>query len=168
MIRRSLRVAVLWTTWGLCLSPVLAQIAPLSSDIVNLNGTSFQATVAPSGQTITLVNVTVDSSSLGGDQIEVIAGDDPAGTANTVPSLILPSGVEVTSANSASFGFTFLTYSFTIGSYADFPSLASDTGTHTVIQFPAVSSSGVYQVKIDGSQLTSDVAIKVVTTLPPV
>jgi hypothetical protein len=77
MIRKGLRAAVLGTMWGLCLAPVLAQIAPLSSDIVNLNGTSFQATVAPFG-TITLVNVTVDSSSAGGDQIEIIAGDDGA------------------------------------------------------------------------------------------
>jgi hypothetical protein len=103
-----------------------AQVVPLPADNeVAIGALNLQTAVAPAGQTVTYVNVTVDPSANGGDWIEVIVGDDPASSLTTIPSLTLPNGTEMTAVN-ASAGFNFSTYSFNIASYSDFPSMESD------------------------------------------
>jgi hypothetical protein len=139
---------------GLALVSVLvlrAQIGPFPSASVPLSGVSNQVVALPMGPNPVLTNLVVDTVAAGGDTIDADVGD-PA----VVISLITPGGVEITSANASSLGFTFAAYTADGLASLDSYSLFTTSGTHTLIQFPAGQSPGAYQIKANTSAAAAD------------
>src|SRR5579875_3391175 len=103
-----------------------AQIAPFPSNGIKMDKVNTQLVEVPAQTSPTLANVVVDSSSTGGDLIDVNVGDP-----SVVISLIAPGGAEISAGNASRYGFTVSSYT---------PDQTSDTldpmisaGTHTVI-----------------------------------
>jgi hypothetical protein len=67
-----------------------------------LTANDARGSIVPAGSASTLLTFTVEADTTGNNFFDV-ATSDPA----VVVSLIIPSGTEVTTANAASFGFTF-------------------------------------------------------------
>lgn len=119
-----------------------------------LTATDAQGSIVPAGSTSTLLTFTLEADTTGKNFFDA-ATSDPA----VVVSLILPSGTEVTSANAASFGFTFTVVPD--GSYAgaEIPSVFAFPGTHTSIQVSAGQVSGIYKIRANASAASADSGI---------
>ena len=147
------------TTWGflcyLSTCVLVAQVGPFPSTSFPLVSVSQQMARVPAGANPTLLNITVDAPPAGQETMDVLVGDP-----NVVISLILPGGSEITAANAASNGFSFLTYTTDgSGTSEDLWSPFSTSGTHTVIQFPAPAPAGVYAVQANAAAAQGDTAM---------
>jgi hypothetical protein len=130
---------------------VTAQGVPYPPSTLQLTANDTRGSVVTAHSTSTLLTFTVEGDTTGGNFIDV-ATSDPA----VVVSLILPSAIEVTSANAASLGFIFTIVADGGFAGADVPSALSIPGTHTVIQIPGGQLSGVYSIKADATGANAD------------
>ena len=133
------------TAFAYCLA-AFGQGVPYSSATLSLSSNNTQAVQIPANTPSTLLSFTVEGDSTGGNTFDVLTSDP-----GIVVSLIVPSGVEVTSANAASLGFTYTVVPNGTLSEIEIPSLLSMPGTHTVIQIPGGQPSGIYQVTANAS-----------------
>ncbi len=83
-------------------SRILAQGVPVGPSTLQLSGYDTRGSIVPANSSSTLLSFTFEGDSAGNNVFEV-ATSDPG----VVVSLVLPSGMKVTSANAASLGFTF-------------------------------------------------------------
>jgi hypothetical protein len=136
-----------------CLLP--AQVGPFPGTSVPLTSISQQSVGVPAGNNPTLLSVTIDAPASGQETIDVLVGDP-----NVVISLIRPDTSEITAANASANGFTFTTYTADgTGGSMDLLSPFLTGGTHTVIQFPAPTQTGVYNIKANATTATADTAM---------
>lgn len=143
---------------GLWLSlawPVAAQVITLSSQTAAISASDVRNIAVPAGSASTLATFTLDPVSGGHDIFDVVISDP-----GMVVSLLLPNGIEVTSANAAGLGFSYTTYQ--IGD----PGILSagffgGTGNHVLIQLGPAQPPGTYSVKANASTLTADAAMSV-------
>jgi hypothetical protein len=136
---------------GLCCSTaVLGQGVPYSPATLQLTANNTQASQVPANSSSTLLTFTLEGDTTGQNSFDVVT-TDPA----VLVSLILPSSVEVTTANAASLGFTFTSVPNGTFSNVEIPSVLSFPGTHTLIQVPAGQPSGTYQIKANASNANS-------------
>jgi hypothetical protein len=135
-----------------------AQIGPLPAATLSLTKTNQQTIVIPAANPSTLINVSVDQPANGQDSIDVLTSDP-----NVVITLLLPNGTEITANNASSNGFIFTGY-YSDGSVSSEAGLSPflTAGTHTVIDFPAGTPSGVYSVKANASASQSDSAMTII------
>ena len=134
-------------------SRISAQVVGNDDARLPLASVDTRAAAIVPGAPPTLLQFTVDPSG-GGDLFDVVSSHPQVAV-----SLILPGGAEINSANAAAQGFSFDVVTTNAN---DDPAMASNfdlPGTHTVIGLPASSPSGTYQVKIDGSAVTTTEAV---------
>jgi hypothetical protein len=132
----------------------VAQGVPNSSTTLQLGASDARGAMAPAGSISTLLSFTVEADTAGNDFFDVVTSD-PA----VVISLILPSGVEVTSANATAMGFTLTIIPAGTNDTVEIPSALSLPGTHTTIQIPGGQTSGTYMVKANASAATAGAAV---------
>jgi hypothetical protein len=131
--------ALLW-----CISPAAGQTVPLPGATIETSGYDVRGTSMPANWASTLLNFTVEGDAAGNNIFDVVTTD-----AGVIISMILPSGVEVTSSNAASLGFTYTVLPDLTGD--DVESIFTFPGTHTLIQIPGGQPSGIYSVKANAS-----------------
>ncbi|MGI8746209.1 MAG: hypothetical protein ACR2NN_27235 [Bryobacteraceae bacterium] len=131
-----------------------AQTVPISAATVQLSGYDTRGAAVPANSPATLLPFTVEGDTTGDNTFD-IATSDPG----VVVSLILPSGVEVTSANAVSLGFTFTLQTDQDMAIEDNSAIFSLPGTHTIIQVPAGSPSGTYVVRANATPVNAASAV---------
>ncbi len=134
-------------------STFYGQILPPTTTVERTSAYIQPATVQP-GSSPTTINLVVDTQPSGGDQIEIVTSDP-----GIVVSLVTPSGMQVTAATAASLGISWTTSSANDNDYSDFLDPFSIPGTHTSIELPAGSVSGMYQVVADGRNIENEAGI---------
>ena len=132
----------------------LAQTVPYPPAQLQLSGYDTRGSGVPAGTSNTLLTFTVEGDTTGNNSFEV-ATSDPG----VAVSLVLPSGTEVTAANSASLGFTFTIFAGTDLPTDVFQSALSLPGSHTLIQIPAGQPSGTYKIKANATGVSADSGI---------
>src|SRR6266487_1626465 len=152
---RQIAVALIYAITLFSAEYCLAQVGADPSPVISLTGRDSRA-VTVTALATTLVSFQADPAPAGGDVFDV-----DAFSPSIVVSLILPNTTEVTQANAASlgFGFAVLPDGSTNGSILVFP--FSTPGTHTVITLPPSSVPGTYQIRLNGSSVTTNTPVVV-------
>jgi hypothetical protein len=131
-------------------SVLAAQNVQRPSNTIEMSGYDTAGSVLPANSTSTLLTLTLEGDTAGGNVFHALTSDP-----GVIVSLILPSGVEVTSTNSLGFTFTTLPDSTTV----EIESIFGLPGTHTLIQVPAGQPSGAYSIKANAANVNTDSAI---------
>jgi hypothetical protein len=144
---------VWWLTvgvWGAAFAA--GQNVPRPPATVAMAGYDARGSGLPANSPSTLLNFTVEGDATGGNAFHVVTS-----VPGVIVSLILPSGLEITSSNASSFGFTYTVLPDNTG--ADVESVLSLPGTHISMQIPAGQVSGVYSIKVNATNVNTDSAI---------
>jgi uncharacterized protein (TIGR03437 family) len=134
----------------LLLSTVSAQVMNPVQQNITLTGRDGAAVLVAAGAPTTLIPFMADPSSSGDDLFDINASDPAA-----VVSLILPSGLEVTAANSVALGFAFVMVPGGAFSSRMIPTPFAAPGIHILIRLPPGLPPGTYSVKLDGAAATA-------------
>lgn len=123
-----------------------AQDTAFDSQKVTLQAVDVKTAAIPAGAPSTLLNFVVDPSTSGGNTLDIISGS------GVIITLIQPGNIEVTSANAASLGYEWS--SFTPDPTKPVLTPLQFPGLHTLIRFPSSAPAGTYTVKANASQTT--------------
>jgi hypothetical protein len=139
---------VLPAVWVWCAALAAAQTVPLPGATIEASGFDARGSSIPANSASTLLNFTVEGDTAGNNIFDVLTSDP-----GVIVSMILPSGLEVTSANASSLGFAVTLLPDQTG--VDVQSVLSLPGTHTLIQIPGGQVSGVYSIKANASSVNT-------------
>lgn len=132
------------------------QIGPSPAPTIVATNYDVQTVRVPAQSSSTQVAMTLAPATNGGDVLDVSTSDP-----SVVMSLILPGGQELTTANAASFGYTFSPVASGSTDTVDIASPVIAPGTHVVMTFPAGQVAGTYTVKLNASATATDSAATV-------
>src|ERR1700682_5172560 len=126
----SLKSTSTLAVWIVCAPFLAAQNVQLPSAAIPISGYDARGAELPANAASTLLPFTFESDTTGNNIFNVVTSDP-----GVIVSLILPSGLEITSSNAASLGFTYTVLGDNTG--MDVESILSLPGTQTLIQVPA-------------------------------